>query len=100
MTVYGAHNPTYPYEIRPEMKEAIDNYVKDGVPLGDFLTALLANDLMRALGRADEGNKRDIFDLCMYVHNEMPGGLHGSYEIIRDHIEAKKEEREGANGNT
>jgi len=102
MTVFGSkrHNPTYEYEIRPEMKRAIDQYAENGIPLGDFLTALLANDLMGALGRADEGNREDIFALCMYVHNEVPGGIHGCYEIVALHIKTKKEEREGANGNT
>jgi len=84
MTVFGSskHNPTYEYEIRPEMKAALDRYAEQGVPLGGFLTALLANDLMGALGRADPQNERNINQLCMYVHNEMPGTCHGSYEII------------------
>ena len=95
MTVFGSsqHNPTYTYEIREEMKEAIDQYAEQGQPLGDFLTALLANDLMEALGRADDGNRRDIFQLCMYVYNEIPSLSHGSYAIVKAWIAKKKEER-------
>lgn len=92
MTVFGSsqHNPTYEYEIRPEMKAALDRYAEQGVPLGDFLTALLANDLMETLGRADDGNQRDINQLCMYVYNEMPSFCHGSYEIVQGWIDSHK----------
>jgi len=90
MTVFGSrqHNPTYEYEIRPEMKEAIDQYAEQGVPMGDFLTALVANDLMSALGRADDGNRRDIFQLCMYVYNEIPSDSHGSYERVDEWLKS------------
>jgi len=92
MTVFGSarHNPTFPYEIREEMKAALDRYAEDGVPLGDFLTSLLANDLMGARGRADDGNRRDMDQLCMYVYNEMPSTCHGSYEIVKAWIDSFK----------
>jgi len=95
MTVFGSsqHNPDYEYEIRPEMKEALDRYAEQGVPLGDFLTALLANDLMEALGRADDGNREDINQLCCYVYNEMPSHCHGSHEIVRAWIALHEEKR-------
>lgn len=97
MTVFGSpqHNPTFKYEIREEMKAALDRYAEQGVPLGGFLTALLANDLMGALGKADDGNQRDIAQLCMYVYNEMPGDCHGSYEIVDAWIDKKREGRAG-----
>jgi len=74
-------------------KESIDNYVHLGIPPGDFIKAVLANDLMEALGRADEENRFDIFEICQYVFNEIPAKCHGSYEIVDKWLEAKYEER-------
>ena len=68
------------------IKEAIDRYVAVGCPVGDFLTAVLSNDLMGALGRADEYNKVAIFDICSYVYNEIPSGSHGSRKAVKDWI--------------
>ncbi len=75
-------------------KESIDNYVRLGIPPGGFVASVLANDLMGALGRADEGNRLDIFEICEYVYNEIPADSHGSYEIVKDWMEKKQSERE------
>jgi hypothetical protein len=42
------------------------------VPPGDFMGAVLANDLMEALGRADERNRAAIFPICQALYNEAP----------------------------
>jgi len=79
----------------PELtKQCIDAYVKDGVPLGDFLTAVMANDLMEAFGRADENNRYHMFDIICYVYNRCPSLCHGSYEIVDEWIKRKREGRE------
>jgi len=72
--------------MRPDIKEAIDRYVTVGCPCGDFLTAVLSNDLMDALGRADAGNRDSIFDICSYVYNEIPGNCHGSRKAVKTWI--------------
>lgn len=63
-------------------KDTIDNYVKHGLEPGGFITAVLANDLMSALGRADTENRQDIFEIAQYVYNKIPSGCHGSYEKV------------------
>ena len=78
--------------MRSDIKLALDLYVKDGVPTGGFLRAVLANDLMESLARADEYNKLDIFNICHYIHWEIPANSHGSYEIVAKWEERKQEE--------
>lgn len=52
--------------------------------LGDFLSALLRNDLMGAVGRADIDNQRSLVDWCTFLHNYTPAGCSGSPEAVRE----------------
>jgi len=69
--------------MRQDIKDAIDRYVEDKCPTGDFLRAVLSNNLMEAMGRADKDNRRDLFAICSYIHNEIPSVCHGSPEIVK-----------------
>lgn len=69
-------------EIRPDIKSALDRYARTGMPLGNFLTAVVENNLMEALGRADSYNRATIHQICSYVYNEMPHTCHGSPERV------------------
>ena len=46
--------------VRQDVIESINRFVTQGVPLGDFLTAVMENNLMEALGQADMGNLSGI----------------------------------------
>ena len=72
--------------------EAMRGYVEDGTPTGSFLAAVIANDLMGAVGRADDDNIRVLRSICGYVYNKFPRGSHGSREIYKNWIEARKQE--------
>jgi len=74
-------------------KECIDQYVQKGVPLGDFLTAVMANDLMEAFSRADENNTRHMRDIVFYVYNHTPHICHGNYGLVDEWIIKHKEGR-------
>lgn len=43
---------------------------------------------MDAMGRADADNRRDLFEICSYVYNDMPAGCHGSPEMVRAWLQA------------
>jgi hypothetical protein len=75
-------NPDRP--IREDIKEALDCYAKTGGPLGGFLTAVVENNLMEALGRADSYNRATIYQICQYIYNELPSNCHGSPEAVRE----------------
>lgn len=53
-------------------------YVESGVLPGDFLQAVLRNDLGEAAGRADLYNRRRLFEYVQWLYNEAPGTSWGS----------------------
>ncbi len=64
------------------IKNILNRYVKDKVPTGGFLRAVLANDLMETFGKVDEYNQAAMLDILSYVYNYMPDSCHGSYDIV------------------
>ena len=76
--------------IKPETIASLRRYADHGIPTGNFLRAVLANDLMEAMGRADAENRAAIWHICGYVYNEIPSPCHGSYEIVDAWIEKFK----------
>lgn len=79
--------------IRRDTLDSIDLYVKEGIPTGSFLEAVLCNDLMESFGRADMGNRLALFEICGYIYNETPAACHGSAEKVREWLKMKSEER-------
>ena len=52
--------------------DALTRY-RDGNPyLGGFLSAVVANDLLGAVTRADPDNLRDLKEIVLWLHNETP----------------------------
>ena len=68
------------YYISEHMLDGIKRYVEQRVPPGDFLTAVLCNDLREACGRADDGNLANLPAYVAYLYNEAPGACWGSKE--------------------
>jgi hypothetical protein len=64
------------------MRAAVTGYVLDGRPVGDFLTALLANDLLAAARHADDANLVAFGRWARLVYQHMPSQCHGSYHIV------------------
>lgn len=75
------------------IKEALDQYGKENVPTGGFLRAVLANDFMEAVARADDYNLLDLHEIACYIYNNIPYNCHGSYEIVEAWIAKKREKR-------
>ena len=73
--------------------DSLKRYVEQGIPTGDFLRAVLSNDLMEAMGRADENNRAALWDICCYVYNEMPSTSHGSPQRVDEWIRKHQEKR-------
>jgi len=72
--------------------DALDRYVNQRIRTGDFLYAVLSNNLMDAMGRADEENRAALFDICAYVYNEIPAISYGSEERIEAWLQNGSEE--------
>ncbi len=54
--------------------EALQRYRILGIKPGDFLTAVLNNDLIGAVGYADEENLAALPEIVRWVYNELPAG--------------------------
>lgn len=65
-------------------------YINNGQPVGDFLAAVLCNDLAEACGRADEENLRNLPAYTGFLYNEAPSTCHGSIEKMKAHLESFK----------
>ena len=66
------------HTLPPHMHGAIVRWIERGIRPGDFLTALLSNDLMEAFGRADDQNTAAMQNWVIYLHNYAPIGCFGS----------------------
>jgi hypothetical protein len=64
-------------------KASIDRYVKDHMPTGDFLYAVLTNNLTESIGRADDENGAALKEIVQYIYNEIPWGCWGSPERVK-----------------
>lgn len=60
----------------------IENYVRHGLEPGSFITAVLENNLVEAIGRADSYNLVVIRDIVRYVYNEIPSESWGSRDAV------------------
>jgi hypothetical protein len=80
-------DPRSPSWIPKETKEAIERYVNAGLDPGDFLQAIMSNDLMGACKLADEHNLRAIVAIAQHVYSNVPMNCHGTKDIVRLWIE-------------
>lgn len=62
--------------------EAIDRWVHQGAEPGQFLHAVLCNDLREALGRADPECGAALHAMVVYLYNEAPSRCWGSPEKV------------------
>lgn len=86
-------------EIDPEIRINVDAHILQsifryaffGVPVGDFLQAVIANNLREAMGRADHHNKRVMHEIVRVFYNYCPGDCWGKPDAYKVWLEARKE---------
>jgi len=64
--------------IPPRMMGGIKRYIEHHILPGDFLTAIITNDLKKACWAADDENLRNIPAYVAYFYNEAPARCWGS----------------------
>lgn len=64
------------------MIAALQRHVASGEPTGDFLTAVLENDLAEAVGRSDWINVQRLTAYVVWLYNEAPAACWGSKEKV------------------
>lgn len=73
------------------IKYQIDQYIEAGVPPGGFLNAILTNDLMLAIQKADETNKVRIPDIVTYLLNYLPTAAYGNTKNVSEWLQAHRD---------
>lgn len=68
--------------IEARFKEAIDRWVKSACPMGNFITAVLENDLKLAIAYADDSAVANLKQIVIYLYNDVPSGCWGSKEKV------------------
>lgn len=75
------------YDSLPEhLRDGMRLYVESGIQPGGFLTAFMSNDLMGAMGRADEISRAGFFQIASFLYNDAPSNCHGSSNRVREWI--------------
>ncbi len=78
--------------IPAHIKNDLDNYRDGNHPyeFGSFVTAVLANDLVGAVSRADSTNIKLLPEYAEYLRT-LPRDMWGSYEIVEREILKQRE---------
>ena len=72
--------------IPSHIRGAVERYVEEGIEPGGFLSAVIKNDLVNAIGRADSINKEHLEDIVRWFYNYAPADCWGSEENMREWI--------------
>lgn len=75
--------------IPDHMIGGLRRYFENGIRPGEFLTAVLSNDLRGAFERADHINERRVRDYMVFLYNYAPYGSWGSPEQFKAWIDHK-----------
>ena len=65
------------------MRDGLDEYIQHGRLSGDFLNAVLCNDLRRAVERGDDVNRRRLHDYVTFLYNYAPSNCWGSLSNVQ-----------------
>ena len=89
-------------KINPDIIASIRRYADLHCPTGDFLRAVLSNDLKQAVMRADDENIRVLPEIVCYCYWEIPHSCWGSPERVKawlkpiiddiDHYDSERED--------
>lgn len=80
------------------IKGGLDLYAEYGYPVGGFLRAVLSNDFMDAIPRADPESLATIRAIAIYVYNALPGDCHGTREKYNAWVEKGKSAQRSSRG--
>ena len=80
------HDSTIDYSKVPVdyMVNPIRHYIEKRIPPGDFLTAIICNDLFKATRHADKVNAKNLIAWVNFFYNEVPTIVWGSKKKMED----------------
>lgn len=77
--------------IPERMWGGIERYIEQGMVPGDFLSAVICNDLQEAVGRSDDENINLLAVYIAYFYNVAPSQCWGSPEKMKAWIQRHKD---------
>ena len=72
----------------------IQDYVDKRYPSGSFLYAVLTNNLIDAVTKADDTNIHCLRSIVLYIYNNTPGICWGNREKVEEWINPTKKPKE------
>lgn len=76
--------------IPDRMMGGLKRYVEDRIHPGDFLMAVLTNDLVEAVGRADEENMANLPAYVAFMQNCVPYNCWGNPSVVQEWLKGRK----------
>jgi len=77
------------YEIPNHVLGGLERYINDHIRPGDFLMAVLCNDFVHAVAKADTHSIQNLKAYMGYLYNVAPSVCWGSHENVRDWLNTK-----------
>lgn len=75
----SSSNSNLPYENIPEQfRGGLERYFEQGIEPGHFMQAVLQNNLIDAVSRADEPSLAALKTIVQWLYCEAPGGTWGT----------------------
>ena len=82
------------FYIPTRMEEGIRRYIDERIRPGEFLRAVISNDLKNAVAMADDENILNLPAYVAYFYMEAPSTCWGSREKMESWLKRRKEEIE------
>ena len=82
----------------PGLRGGMQRYIKQGIPPGHFLTAVLTNDLRGACERADDVTRHLLWEIVNWLYNYAPAPSWGSPEKVSAWLAAAEQRRAASEG--
>lgn len=75
---FGSNKAEILRSVPEHLRGGLVRYILLGIRPGDFLQAVLENNLMESFGRADDISRAGLFHICLFLHNAAPIGCYRS----------------------
>lgn len=73
------------YSILPSsLRDGTRLWIENGIPPGGFLQAVIANNLVEAVGRADHKNIDLLREIVLFFYSQAPSDCWGSVQNLHD----------------
>ena len=84
------------YGIPGYMQAGIVRYYEAGIKPGQFLCAVINNDLSKAIDYADDTNAKALKAYVVWFFNQVPIGSWGHASAVKDWVDGFKQQEESA----